>query len=108
MEMRLCPKSAAGMETVLLSGECDLYTAPSFKNTIITRIRRGLRTLKIDFSEVSYLDSTGVGAIIQIMQTMRTVNGSVIFRGITGSPKKVLEMCNVISLMTIEDKGVAS
>jgi len=103
MEMRLCEGGAEGIDIILLKGDCDLYMAPSFRNTILIRIGKGLRNLKLDFSGVSYLDSTGVGAIIQIIQAMKAVNGKIVFSGISGSPKRVLELSNVISVMKIVD-----
>jgi anti-anti-sigma factor len=72
------------------------------KNAVITRIGRGMRKLRLDFTEVAYLDSTGVGAIIQILQAMKAASGDVVFRGIAGSPRKVLELSNVISIMKID------
>lgn len=102
MEMRLRANDAKGFDTILLKGDCDLYNAPRMKATIIKRIGTGMRKLRLDFEGVPYLDSTGVGAIIQILQAMKTVTGEVVFSGISGAPRKVLEMSNVISLMKLE------
>ncbi len=102
MEMRLRANDAQGFDTILLKGDCDLYNAPKMKTAIINRIGTGMRKLRLDFEGVAYLDSTGVGAIIQILQAMKTVTGEVLFRGISGAPRKVLEMSNVISIMKIE------
>jgi len=107
MEMRLRANDAQGFDTVLLKGDCDLYNAPRMKTAIINRIGTGMRKLRLDFEGVAYLDSTGVGAIIQILQAMKTVTGEVVFRGITGAPRKVLEMSNVISLMKLEQADAA-
>ena len=102
MEMRLRERGLDGFDTVYLKGDCDLYSAPRLRNAIVDRIVRGTRKLRIDLSEVYYLDSTGVGAIIQILRAMKSVQGTLTFRGIRGAPKRVLEMSNVISLLRID------
>ena len=102
MEMRLRENGPDGFETIFLKGDCDLYSAPSLRKAILHRIGRGVRKLRLDFSAVGYLDSSGVGSIIQIMQAMKTARGELTFRGVQGAPKRVLEMSNIISLMRIE------
>jgi anti-sigma B factor antagonist len=65
MEMRLRESEAGGFDTVILKGDCDMYSASRLKNAVVARIGAGMRKLRLDFEEVSYLDSTGVGAIIR-------------------------------------------
>jgi len=100
--MRLRENASDGFETIFLKGDCDLYSAPSLRKAILHRIGRGVRKLRLDFGAVEYLDSSGVGAIIQIMKAMKIVHGDLAFRGVRGAPKRVLEMSNVISLMRVE------
>jgi anti-sigma B factor antagonist len=102
MEMLLRANGPDGFDTVSLKGDCDLYSAPALRKAIVHRIEGGTRKLRLDFSGVQYLDSTGVGSIIQIMKAIKTVNGTITFRGLDGAPKRVLEMSNVIALMKIE------
>ncbi|MDA8427400.1 MAG: STAS domain-containing protein, partial [Treponema sp.] len=66
MEWTRLDKTPEGYELIKLIGDCDLYGAPGFALEILRRIENGSRRLKLDLSEVRYLDSTGVGAIIRI------------------------------------------
>lgn len=106
MEMRLREKDGGGFETVILRGDCDMYSAPKMRNALLARIRGGARKLRLDLSEVAYLDSTGVGSIIQILQAMKAVSGEVVFRGVSGAPRRVLEMSQVLRIMR-EEGGTA-
>jgi anti-anti-sigma factor len=63
----------------------------------------GVKKLRFDFTGVTYLDSSGVGAIIKITQASRRVSGELRFRGISGSPRKVLRMSNILSLLREEE-----
>lgn len=99
MEWKRAGRLEDGYEVVAVAGDCDLYSAPPFAAFVISMIRQGERSLEIDMSGVRYLDSTGVGSIVRILQAMREERGRVRFSGIGGMPRKVLKMCNVISIM---------
>jgi anti-sigma B factor antagonist len=103
MEWRISVAGGDGFETVAIKGECDLYSAPAFAKAMIDKVRGGAPRLRLDLSDVGYLDSTGVGALIRIIQAAKATGCDLRFRGIGGSPRKVLKMSNIISLMR-EDK----
>lgn len=86
-------------DIVRLHGECDLYSAAGFLSEARVLMDKGVRTMLVDCSGLIYLDSTGVGAIVRILQQMKSLGGSVFFRSIKGPPRKVLELCNVIMLL---------
>ena len=102
MEWTFRGKDPAGRELVQLAGDFDLYAAPKFSAAILAHIEAGGRRFKLDLSGVAYMDSTGVGALIRILQTMKRLGGDILFSGISGSPRRVLQMSNVISLMREE------
>jgi anti-sigma B factor antagonist len=94
--------SGDGCEEVRLCGDCDLYAAPAFAKAMLEGIAGGTRRLRLDFSRVDYLDSSGVGAIIRILQESRRSGCELSFRGVAGSPRKVLRMSNILGLMREE------
>jgi anti-sigma B factor antagonist len=91
-------------QVVKISGDCDLYSAPSFTRAMTKRIEEGVRRLKLDLTDVKYLDSTGVGSLIKILQTAKSSGCAMLFRGISGSPRRVLQMSNILLLMKEEDQ----
>lgn len=102
MEWSTESTSVDGYELVTIVGDFDLYSAPEFFAVFSRHLEEGSRSLRFDFSGVSYLDSSGVGAIIKLLQTSRRVGGKLRFRGISGSPRKVLGMSNILPLL-VED-----
>jgi anti-sigma B factor antagonist len=102
MEWIVSSPDSGGFENVLISGDCDLYAAPPFAEAMKRRISGGARRLRFDLSEVAYLDSTGVGAFIRILQEARTFGTELRFRGIKGTPRKVLRMSNILPLLREE------
>jgi anti-sigma B factor antagonist len=90
---------------VRIRGECDLYGAPAFTKTMIAGIGRGWREVVLDCTELSYLDSTGVGSFIRVLQELRKVGGRMGSRGVGGAPRKVLTMSNILPLLNEEKTG---
>ncbi len=88
--------------TIGITGDFDLYGAPSFARAALDGIKGGWRRVALDFSRVNYLDSTGVGTIIRMLQALKAAGGELRCRGLHGSPRKVLEMSNILALLREE------
>lgn len=99
MEWLISAPDSGGFENVVILGDCDLYAAPAFASAMKMRIVQGSKKLRFDFSGVDYLDSTGIGAIIRILQEAKRMGAELRFRGLGGSPRKVLKMSNILPLM---------
>lgn len=94
-----------GFVTYRLRGDCDLYNAPPFQRELSAAIASGERRIRLDCSGLEYLDSTGVGAIIRLLQTAKAAGAEILFEGLGGAPRKVLRLCNVLSLIREEGLG---
>jgi anti-anti-sigma factor len=87
---------------VKISGDCDMYSAQEFFLSVMEKINSGFASIYLDFSGVVYLDSSGVGAIIKILKQSKEKNVDLKFRGISGTPRKVLRMSNILTLIKEE------
>ena len=87
---------------IKISGDCDMYSAREFFNEIIAKVNSAYCSIHLDFSDVIYLDSSGVGAIIRIIKHSKEKNIDLKFHGITGTPRKVLKMSNILTLISEE------
>ncbi len=103
MEWNTTVTDGEGFARIGLRGDCDLYDAPTFARAMLARIEAGEGALHFDFSGVAYLDSSGVGAIVKIVQAARRVGAKVRFSGIRGSPRRVLELSNILTLLSETD-----
>lgn len=82
-------------------GDLDLYASVAFFNTVQAQFDRVANHLILDMSGVRYLDSSGVGALIRLAQYAKSVSGDIQLVNVTGTPRKVLEMSNVIRLFKL-------
>ena len=60
-------------------GELDMATAEEFRSTIVYALNSGgYRCLWLDFSEVSFIDSSGLGVVLGRFRELQPLGGSVI------------------------------
>ena len=62
---------------IRLAGDVDLYDAPELKDLMAESIRAGTRHLICDLSEVTFIDSTALGVMIQARKRLEPDGGSI-------------------------------
>jgi len=60
-----------------ITGEVDVYTAPQVRDRVIRLLADGVRHVIADLREVSFLDSTGLGALVGSLKRLREQDGSL-------------------------------
>lgn len=87
-----------------LSGELDHHTAEYVRKTLEREIRRsGAVNIALDFSRVTFMDSSGIGMIIGRYKTVSALGGNLIIFDADEQTRRILEMSGVASLVIISD-----
>ena len=75
--MRIDVSTASGATVVRPSGErLDIEVAADFRAMLLSLIEQGHRRLIIDLADVGFIDSSGLGALVSALKTLkRTDNG---------------------------------
>jgi len=63
---------------VRLQGEIDLYNAPALKEGLADALAREPRRLVVDLSDVTFLDSTALGAFVEAKAKLGRADGFVL------------------------------
>jgi anti-sigma B factor antagonist len=90
--------------TAKVSGDCDLYNAHHLYQDLLGKMTGICGKVYVDFAEVPYMDSSGIGAVIRIIQYAKARNIDLRFQGIGGIVRKVLRLSNILSLIREEEK----
>ena len=86
-----------------LSGELDHHGAKGLLDCLEREIERTVpMSLVLDFSGVTFMDSSGIAVALRGWQRMREVGGSVLLRHVAKQPRKLFEASGVGRMMTIE------
>lgn len=75
MEFKFAPHGARATGVVVLSGRLDMLAAAELKSRIQRLVAEGWSQLVLDLSGVSFIDSSGLGALIGGLKAARTAGG---------------------------------
>ncbi len=97
--------SRAKGEVVILdiSGEIDLYNAPEIKDIVNKLIEQKRYNVIINLKEVTYIDSSGIGALISSLSNLKKYQGGLKIINVFASVKKVFELTKLTSFFEIYD-----
>ena len=89
--------------TAALHGEIDHHSAVSARGEIDTEIDRVKATgLKLDLSDISFCDSSGLGLVMGRLKKMRSVGGTASVINPSERVEKVLRLAGIDTLMDIK------
>ena len=86
-----------------LSGEIDHHGARNALKEVEMAIDAALpRLLTLDFSGVTFMDSSGIALILRSQQLHPLLDGSVVIRNIPAQAKRVLDAAGIGRLVSIK------
>ena len=95
-----------GVLTARLSGEIDHHAAREMREAIDDTAQKVKpRCLKLDFSQVPFMDSSGIGLILGRVRLMQFWKGQVTVCGLAPHLGKMVELSGIASLAAIERRA---
>ncbi|GAE36903.1 STAS domain-containing protein [Halalkalibacter akibai] len=85
-----------------LSGEIDAYTAPKLREELTPLTELG-NSVKVDLSDVHYIDSTGLGIFIGALKATHIHKGDFILTGMSERIKRLFTITGLNEVITIEE-----
>ncbi len=93
-----------GVLTIALTGEIDHHRAKSYIEKITAKIEAYTPDECIlDFSEVSFIDSSGIAVVINSMRQMAQIEGVLSLTGISEQPMRVFRTSGIDKLVQIKE-----
>ena len=86
---------------IALSGEVDLYTAPEFKQQLLDVIAKGAKTVVVDFSNTTFIDSTTLGVLVGGVKRLRSNDGQLSLVCSDRNITKIFEITGLDKVFTI-------
>lgn len=101
--MEILKRETEDMIIVDLSGEIDLYNAGALKETLNELVAAGKHRVILNMQNVPYIDSTGIGVMMSLMQQFRQRQGDLKLAVLSPAVKKVFQLTNLINFFSISD-----
>ena len=93
-----------GKLTVALDGEIDHHRAKDYIQAIAGKIEAYTPDICIlDFSDVSFVDSSGIAVVINALRNMSQIEGKLILTGICSQPMRVFRASGIDKLVEIKE-----
>lgn len=77
MELEITTERDGSSCVLSLSGEIDVYTAPTLKERIVSAIDDGCVEIVLDLENVAFIDSSGLGVLVGGLRRVREKDGSL-------------------------------
>jgi anti-sigma B factor antagonist len=78
-----------------LRGEIDVYTAPRLRQAIWDLIEGGSRRIVVDLANVDFLDSTGLGVLVEGLRRAKSREGDL---SVVATQEKILKIFDITGL----------
>ena len=86
---------------ILLCGELDEYTAQTARRTLDTLLdtQKGFVQIVMDLSELTFMDSTGIGVLIGRYKKMRDCNKPIFITNPSRTVERIFKMSGLYEIM---------
>jgi anti-sigma B factor antagonist len=88
---------------VAARGELDMAVADELRRTLTTLVDRKQARLVLELAQVTYIDSSGLGALMAAMKHARGAGGDIRLCALQPDVRAIFEMTRLTRVMDIHD-----
>ncbi len=88
-------------KVISIAGELDMGNVKELKAVFDEEVASGTRYIVIDMATLNYIDSSGIGAFIALMNKLRSLNGSVTLMKIQPEVMRIFQMTKLTAFFKI-------
>lgn len=97
-----------GITLVEVDGELTVGNREHFKQVVLERVAEGERKFLMDFGESSYIDSTGLGALVSLSRKIREAGGQMRLTGLNEDLRTLFELTRLDTVFDLADTRAAA
>ncbi|AUS98154.1 anti-anti-sigma factor [Clostridium thermosuccinogenes] len=87
---------------VAISGEVDIYTSQKLKDKLYSLVDESKSDIRIDFKDLTYIDSTGLGILVGALKKARQKEKNIIISNMRENINKLFLITGLDKLFMIE------
>jgi anti-sigma B factor antagonist len=88
-------KNAEDIYIVEPEGRLDLLSSTKLKETVMKLLELKIESIIINLEKVTFINSTGIGALINISSTLRKLNLKFAIASLSAPVKQTMELLNL-------------
>ena len=86
-----------------MNGEIDINTAPQIKKVFDKIISEKREKILINFKEVSYVDSSGLATLVEMLKNIRSYGGKLKLSSLSSKIRSLFEITKLEKLFDISN-----
>jgi anti-sigma B factor antagonist len=98
VELSVTSRQEGARTVISVSGEIDVYTAPSLRERLNELVAAGHYDLVVDMEGVEFLDSTGLGVLVGGLKRVRSHDGTL---RLVCTQEKILKVFRITGLTKV-------
>lgn len=91
-----------GRPVVRIGGEVDLHSSPAVRDALLKLIEDRPERLIVDLADVSYMDSSGVGTLVELKRRVERAGGKMVLSGLQQRVLSVFEITRLDRFFVIK------
>ena len=109
MDLQLSTRDGRGCTVVRVGGELDMDTGPQLQD-VLQEVADGggARQVLLDFAEVTFMDSSGLGLLVEWFKTLRDGGGRLCLAAVQPPVRTVLVLSAVDQVVEVYDTVAAA
>jgi anti-sigma B factor antagonist len=90
-----------GVSVLNIKGDIDLHHSPQLRTLLRAKVTGKCPALLVNFTEVSYIDSSGIATLVEYYQGCRGFSGKVALAGMNPRVKSVFDLVRLNEVFSI-------
>ena len=103
MDLQLSARAGRACTVVWVNGELDMDTGPQVQDFLRDVVDAGARQVVLDFAEVTFMDSGGLGALVDSLKLLRDKRGRLCLAAVQAPVRNVLALSAVDQVVDLYD-----
>ena len=103
MDLQLSTRHGRGCTVVRVAGELDMDTRPALQEALQGLVDDGVRQVVLDVTDVSFMDSSGLGLLVDVLKLLRDRGGRLCLASIQGPVRNVLTLSALDQVLDLYD-----
>ena len=98
--MKAETRQQLGNTIVDVSGDVDIGTSPRLRKLLLDSLA-GTPRLVVNFSEVRYIDSSGIASLVEVLMKARNSQKQLVLYGLNKTVHEVLQLTRLATIFEI-------
>ena len=99
--MQIAQSKENNFHILRIEGDIDLNSSPQLRKTFTDLLEKGSTKVVVNFEKVSYIDSSGLATLIEMMQRLKKSQGAIYLVQMNDKIRNIFEITKLDKLFTI-------